>query len=87
MYYVYILKCSDKTFYIGITNNLERRIREHNSSLLGAKYTRGRRPVSLVYSVKKRNRSTATKEEYRLKKLSRIDKINLIKSKKYEWTK
>jgi putative endonuclease len=87
MYHVYILKCSDKTFYTGITTNLEKRFKEHNSSQLGAKYTRGRRPVKLVYSIKKRNRSTATKEEYRIKKLSRADKINLIKLTKYECEK
>ncbi len=82
MYYVYILKCSDKTFYTGITKNLERRIDEHNSSELGAKYTRGRRPVHLAYLLKKRSRSSATKEECRIKRLSRIDKIKLIKLKK-----
>ncbi len=77
MYYVYILKCSDKTFYTGITNNLERRIKEHNSSRLGAKYTRGRRPARLVYSLKKKNKSAAAREECRIKKLSRMGKINL----------
>ena len=82
MYHVYILKCSDKTFYTGITNDLKRRLKEHNSSNLGAKYTKGRRPVRLVYSVKKKNRSYASKEERRIKELSRIEKINLIKSKK-----
>ena len=81
MYYVYILKCSDKTFYTGITNDLKRRLKEHNSSNLGAKYTKTRRPVQLVYSIKKKNRSSAAKEECRIKKLSRTDKINLIKSK------
>ena len=78
MYCVYILKCSDKTYYTGITNNLARRIKEHNSSRLGAKYTKGRRPVYLVYTKKLKNKSMAAKEEYRLKKLSRTDKISLI---------
>lgn len=78
MYYVYILKCADKTFYTGITNNLVRRIEEHNSSDLGAKYTRGRGPVKLVYSARKRSKSTAMKEECRIKKLSREDKLKLI---------
>ncbi|PIV86597.1 MAG: endonuclease, partial [Candidatus Moranbacteria bacterium CG17_big_fil_post_rev_8_21_14_2_50_41_107] len=50
MYYLYILKCADGTLYTGITTNLERRKEEHNSSSLGAKYTRGRRPVKLVFS-------------------------------------
>ncbi len=79
MYYVYILKCSDRTFYTGITKDLERRIEEHNTSHLGAKYTKGRRPVRLVYSQKKKNMSNALKEECRIKKLSRIDKEELIK--------
>ena len=87
MYYVYILKCADETFYTGITTNLEKRVEAHNSSQLGAKYTRGRRPVSLVYSIKKKSRSIATKEEYRIKQLSRSDKIILIKSKGYGRTK
>ena len=87
MYCVYILKCLDKTLYTGITNNLERRISEHNSSQLGAKYTRGRRPVKLIYSLQVKSRSVALKEEYRIKKLLRADKIKLIKSKKYERTK
>ena len=52
MYYVYILKCADKTLYTGITTDLKRRIAEHNSSKLGAKYTSSRRPVTLVYSKK-----------------------------------
>lgn len=81
MYYVYILKCSDKTLYTGITTNLKRRVEEHNSSQFGAKYTRGRRPVRLVYSIKKKTRSLALKEECKIKKLSRIDKLNLIKKK------
>lgn len=78
MYCVYILKCSDGTFYTGITSNLARRIEEHNSSRLGAKYTRGRRPARLVYSAKMKSKSMAAKEERRIKKLPRLDKINLI---------
>ena len=50
MYYLYILKCSDGTLYTGITVDLKRRVGEHNTSKLGAKYTRSRRPVKLVYS-------------------------------------
>jgi len=75
MWYVYILECSDKTFYTGITNELKRRVEEHNSSKLGAKYTRGRRPVKLVYSLRKKDKSTAAKEEYKIKKLSRQEKM------------
>ena len=80
MYYLYILKCADKTLYTGITVDLERRIEEHNDSKLGAKYTRARRPVKLVYSKKFRNRSSASKEENRIKNLSREEKLGLIKN-------
>ncbi len=78
MYYLYILKCSDKTLYTGITSDLERRVKEHNSGKLGAKYTRARRPVKLAYSKKFRNRSLASKAESRIKKLSREEKLKLI---------
>lgn len=79
MYYLYILKCKDKTLYTGITTDLKRRVGEHNSSKLGAKYTHGRRPVKLVYSKKFKNRSTASQEESRIKTLSRSAKLALIK--------
>ena len=80
MYYIYILQCSDKTFYTGITTDLKRRILEHNSSKLGAKYTRGRRPVKLVYHHKYKNRSMALKEEYRIKNSTRKEKLKIIKN-------
>lgn len=79
MYYLYILKCVDDTLYTGITVNLSRRLSEHNSSKFGAKYTRSRRPVKIVYSKKLRNRSTASKEEARVKKMPRKKKIKLIR--------
>lgn len=82
MYYLYILKCADETLYTGITVDLERRIKEHNTSKLGAKYTSARRPVSLVYSKKFRNRSTASKAESKVKGLSREEKLEMIKAKK-----
>jgi putative endonuclease len=78
MYYLYILECVDKTLYTGITVNLERRVQEHNASKQGAKYTRARRPVRLVYSKKFKNRSTASKAESKIKKLSREEKLRLI---------
>jgi len=78
MWYVYIVKCKDGTFYTGITTDLERRIFEHNSSFKGAKYTKGRRPVKLVYSKKIKSKSLASKEECRIKKIPREDKIELI---------
>jgi len=78
MYFVYIIQCNDQTLYTGITTDLDRRIKEHNSSKLGAKYTKVRRPVKLVYSKDFINRSEASKEESRIKKLSRLEKINLL---------
>jgi len=78
MYYLYILKCADSTLYTGITVDLNRRIKEHNTSKLGAKYTRARRPVKLVYSKKFKNRSLASKTEIEIKKLSRADKLKKL---------
>jgi len=83
MYYVYILRCADKTYYTGIALDLDRRLSEHNGSNLGAKYTRARRPVKLVYSRKFRTRSGAAKEEFRIKNLKREDKKNLVQNKTY----
>ncbi len=77
MYFLYILECSDGTFYTGISVDLDRRIVEHNSSEVGAKYTAARRPVKLVYSKKFSNRSGAAKEEARIKKLTRKKKLEL----------
>lgn len=78
MYYLYILECVDKTLYTGITVDLKRRVNEHNTSKLGAKYTHTRRPVKLVYSKKFRNRSLATKAEIKIKNLSKSEKLKLI---------
>ncbi|HEY4513561.1 MAG TPA: GIY-YIG nuclease family protein [Candidatus Paceibacterota bacterium] len=80
MYYLYILKCADKTLYTGITTDLKRRVIEHNSGKLGAKYTSSRRPVKMVYSKKFKDRSVASKEEARIKKLKRSKKLELIKA-------
>ena len=79
MYYLYILKCADESLYTGITTDLKRRVDEHNSSDLGAKYTSGRRPVTLIYSKKFKNRSLASMAEATMKKLSREEKLKLIK--------
>jgi putative endonuclease len=79
VYYVYIVKCSDETLYTGISTELERRINEHNTSEKGAKYTRIRRPVKLVYSEEHEDRSSASKGEYEIKKkMSRKEKLKLI---------
>ena len=77
-YYIYILKCSDETLYTGITTDLIRRLDEHNNSDKGAKYTKLRRPVKLVYSEPSEDRSSASKREYVIKKLSRLKKLELI---------
>jgi putative endonuclease len=81
MYYLYILLCADRTLYTGITTDLKRRVVEHNSSKLGAKYTSSRRPVKIVYFKKFKNRSNASKEEARIKKFKRVKKLELIKNK------
>jgi putative endonuclease len=74
-YVVYIVACSDKTLYVGITVDLQRRLQQHNGIIKGgAKYTRNKRPVVLVYSEMCENRSLATKREFALKKLSREEK-------------
>jgi putative endonuclease len=75
--YVYILECSDKTLYTGTTGNIEKRIRKHNSTKAGAKYTRGRRPVKLVYVEVCSTPSIALKREAEIKKLSRAQKLLL----------
>lgn len=81
MYFVYILKCADETFYTGIAKELERRVEEHNNSTKGAKYTRNRRPVELVYSEVHPDRSSASKREYEIKKkMNRDEKLKLIQA-------
>lgn len=78
MYYLYIIRCADDTLYTGIAKNLTKRIEEHNTSPKGAKYTRNRRPVTLVYSEEYMDRSTASKREYVVKKMRRVEKLELI---------
>lgn len=84
MWFVYILKCSDNSFYTWITKDVDRRLLEHNESDLWAKYTRMRRPVELVYNNEYKTRSEASKEEYRIKKLTRKNKEKLINKKVIE---
>ena len=79
---VYILLCSDGSFYTGITTDVERRLREHNHSKLGARYTRSRRPVKLVFQEKCLDRSDAGKAEYRIRKLTRTEKQKMVKDYK-----
>lgn len=79
MEYVYIVKCNDGTLYTGYTNNLEKRIRAHNNKK-GAKYTKGRLPVKLVYFEKYNSKKEALHREYIIKKMTRTNKLELIKS-------
>jgi putative endonuclease len=81
IWHVYIVRCSDGTLYTGITNDLKKRIEAHNSGKEGARYTRSRRPVKLIYSEQVESKSAAAKLEYQLKKLPRLKKIRLIKDK------
>jgi putative endonuclease len=74
-----MLKCSDESVYTGITTDLNRRVDEHNNSPKGAKYTRIRRPVELIYSESCEDKSGASKREYAIKQLSKIQKLSLIK--------
>lgn len=77
-WFVYIVECRDQTYYTGITPNIEQRIKTHNSGK-GAAYTRGRRPVELIYSEKFLTRSEASIRECAIKKLTRAQKEKLIK--------
>ena len=76
-FFVYILECRDGTYYTGYTSDLERRIKEHNSSKRGAKYLRGKRPVKLVWCKECRNQRFAMRTELTIKKLTRQDKQQL----------
>jgi len=78
MWCVYILQCGDDTLYTGVTNDIDARIYAHNHLTTGAKYTRVRRPVSLLYSEDCESRSSAQIRENQIKKLSRQNKLNLI---------
>lgn len=79
MWYVYIVECKDGSFYTGISTNVEQRIKDHDCGK-GAKYTRGRGPVQLVYQCGFNDRAEASKEECRIKKLARQGKVKLIAS-------
>lgn len=79
MNYVYIVECSDGTLYTGWTNNLDKRIEQHCNGT-GAKYTRGRGPVTLVYHEEFNDKRDAMRREYEIKKYSRINKLKLIEN-------
>ena len=77
-WYVYLVRCQDGTLYCGIAKDPSRRLAEHNSADKGAKYTRGRQPVQLVYTEEVASRAKAVKREIRIKRLSRRKKMVLI---------
>ncbi len=80
-WYVYMLRCADGTLYTGVTNDLDGRVAAHNGSKTGARYTRSRRPVKLVYKERKRNRSYALKREAEIKGWTREEKNTLTLKK------
>jgi putative endonuclease len=82
IYYTYILKCSDETLYVGSTNDLEKRLHQHNNLKSGAHYTKIRRPVVLVYSEVCDSLKLSRSRELELKKLSRKEKLELISTRK-----
>lgn len=82
-YFVYILKCADKSLYIGSTNNLEKRLKEHNELKRGAHYTKIRRPVELLYSEKFATLKGARRRENEIKSWRHEEKLKLI-NKKFE---
>lgn len=77
-WWVYILRCADNTLYTGVCTDIERRVEEHNGSDKGAKYTRSRRPVTLVYAEKSDSRAAACRREAAIKKMSRTQKLKLL---------
>ena len=81
LWYMYIVECSDKSLYTGVTTDINRRVDEHNYSKKGAKYTRSRRPVRLVYFEEFKDKSSAFKAESKFKKLTRKNKLRHVKNK------
>jgi putative endonuclease len=78
-WYLYVVQCNDGTLYTGVTTDTDRRIHEHNTSKRGAKYTKTRRPVKLVYKRRYATRSEAQRVEYQFKQMVRGEKIEIIK--------
>ena len=80
MHFVYILECSDKTLYVGCTNDLEKRVKQHNESKWGAHYTKIRRPVKLIYSERFAALNPARRRENEIKNWRREKKLALVLS-------
>ena len=81
MYFVYILECKDKTLYVGSTNDLTKRLYSHNNLKSGAHYTKIRRPVVLKYSERVRTYAKVRRREGEIKRLTRVEKLELINQK------
>ena len=79
MYFVYILKCENGSLYTGITTDVERRLAQHKAGT-GARYTQSKGAGEIVHIERKKNRSTASKREAQIKKMSRVEKLGLIES-------
>ena len=79
-WFVYMLRCVDNSLYTGVTTDVVRRVQEHNEAKAGAKYTRAKRPVFLVYEEPAESRKAACQREYQLKQLTKTEKEALIKS-------
>ncbi len=78
---VYLLQCANNSLYCGITNDLPRRLRQHNGEIKGgAKYTRANAPCQLIYQEKTQDRSSASKREYEIKQMDKKTKLRLIQS-------
>ena len=80
MFWVYMLQCNDGTFYVGSTNDMERRLHHHNHSKAGAHYTKIRRPVTLIYQEQHDSYAAVRRREGELKRLTRQQKMELIRS-------
>ena len=83
MWYLYVLLCADGTYYTGVTTEMDRRLAEHNGSVRGAKYTRTRRPVRLVYCRAYEDRSSAQKAEHAFKRYSHAQKKQIVESQSW----
>ena len=81
MHYTYMLRCKDNTYYTGYTNDLEKRVKAHNEGK-GAKYTKGRRPVELVYYEEYEDKHSAMRREWEIKQLARKEKEKMIYEQK-----
>lgn len=82
MHFTYILECADKTLYVGATNDLEKRLKQHNGAKAGAHYTKIRRPVTLKHVERFHSLAKARAREAEIKRLTREKKLKLIQSRK-----